>query len=213
MNKTILSPHFVGKIKPEFLAFSLQTPVVFSSKIWLKTAGFFKWLGTKWAHTSKPPRANVQHSGHKGSAHASYLISCNQFESLFLAFSPRWIRFLQSKQTVRHESSNPQNVSVSTNDRGSLKSGEFRCIFSGRSHSCCSEGKKWRLSNVGNSDCLLQSLSSGADATLFKKTLTGWVSLRIGTEPCLFLNLSQLTSKRLHEVRVEKSREDFPEIK
>ena len=34
-----------------------------------------------------------------------------------------------------------------------------------------------------------------------------------GAEPSLFLNIAQLTSKRLHKVRVENSREDFHEIR
>ena len=43
-------------------------------KLSIHDCGFFNWTEKIWAHTFKPHRTKVQHSGHMASSHASYLI-------------------------------------------------------------------------------------------------------------------------------------------
>ena len=89
MKKPSVILNLVGRKKPEFWNFSLETLVVFLSN--------FKFMSTRFTTGQKPyeqilcepHRSKFQDSGHKGSSIASHLKGFTEFESLLLAFSPR----------------------------------------------------------------------------------------------------------------------------
>ena len=116
-------------MKPEYRNFSLQTLAVFLSKSRFMSAGFT--IGQKqYEHIlCGPHRARVQDSGHKGSSHIRHLIGCTEFQSLFLAFKSGCSRCLETNSIVKHMCLRLQEVSLSSKERGSLKSPAFHCYF------------------------------------------------------------------------------------
>ena len=127
MEKTNFTSNLVGKLKPDnrsihckrWLCFS----VTFNSSLEVVKLGN---LSIFYVDLTEPKFKTLVI---RDPFNASHLKRSTEFASLFLAFNPRCFRCLETNWIVKHKCLCLQKVSLSPNDRGSLKSLAFECHF------------------------------------------------------------------------------------
>ena len=122
------------------------------------------------------------------------------------------ISLIETQQIVRHKCLSLQKVSFSPYDQGSLKVLAFHCHFPAKSRFLFC-GKNLAINQSWKQPLLVLSFYIRHICHTLLELSHKMSQNNDWDVPCLFLNVAQPASKRLHEAQFENSRKDFHEIR